>query len=404
MTIDDLTEDQKKAFENIKTWVNDFGIESETYYTLSGKAGSGKTVLVNFIIQYFKNELKLDVVATATTNKAVKVLKEKIHNFYNFKTIHSLLNIKPVRQGSKEVFKPVDWNKSDITQYDVVIIDEASMISEELLEIIKAQTSTSEMKVLFVGDSAQLQPINEDTSKCFAYDGSQLNEIVRYGDIIANVADKVRNVNLDNVSFNDILHPPTIRNINVQEALEEFQAFKEDLNNIRLLCWTNARVHYWNKVLRTAHYGYEPKKPFIKGDTVLANDACEAHGRIVMMNKEEGVITGVDDQGEYYILEIKKEMGGTCYVNVIKDEFKTKLKKTLQEHAESKQWRKFWSLKKFYHDIRHCYAMTIHSSQGSTFKKVILHKNDIDKNRDPKNRNQLVYVGITRAEENVFLL
>ena len=61
-------------------------------------------------------------------------------------------------------------------------------------------------------------------------------------------------------------------------------------------------------------------------------------------------------------------------------------------------------MKKAYHDIRHCYALTVHKSQGSGFGTVVLDWENIQQNRDLQNRNQLLYVAMTRAEKQVKIL
>lgn len=409
----ELTDDQQNAFDDIKEWIDN---SSEDFYTLSGFAGTGKTVLIDYITDYAtegKNfDDKLNVIVTATTNKAVKVLRQKVDH-HNFSTIHSLLNIKPKKKGRYEIFEPINYNKSDITQYDLVIIDECSMISEKLLEIIENQILQGFTKVLFVGDPAQLQPVNETVSKCFEYSSSKLSKIVRHGDDIAQKS-KVLRSTTDPIDLYSLVDEPSLIRVTVDDLKKYFQGFRDHPDDYRMLCWRNDQVDMWNFKLRVFDYGYIPKEDFNVGDIVIANTPCEVANSIVMLNSEEGEVLeveeAVDDLGlSYYQLKVQRNFNNPVYLNVINKKYEGKLNKYLNNLADEakknkKLWRQFWATKKFYHDIKHCYAMTTHKSQGSGFKNVILDVEDYNMNRDIEERNQLAYVGVTRAQERVCLL
>jgi exodeoxyribonuclease-5 len=64
-----------------------------------------------------------------------------------------------------------------LNYYDLIIIDECSMLNDKLLEYIEQISNT---KILFVGDSSQLKPVNqENVSKCFSFSKSALSTIMR---------------------------------------------------------------------------------------------------------------------------------------------------------------------------------------------------------------------------------
>ena len=410
-----LTDDQQQAFDEIIDWLYN---SDEQFKTLKGYAGTGKTTLLNEIVREAKSykgnkRPSLSVIVTATTNKAVKVLRERVV-FDNFSTIHSLLNIKPVKKGKKEIFQPIKFvasGKKNIRYYDLVIIDECSMISsidgsndkeKSLLTIIKEETEDSSVKILFCGDEAQLQPINETVSQCFDYNPSVLTKIVRHGDTIANQSKLVRNT-IDYVPIDSLIAEPDIVETDVGEIIRNFKSFRMNPDRFRMLCWTNNSVKLWNAKLRIADYGYKPDAPYMKGDILMANEPCEDEGYIIMNNSEEGVVTEVQDVGDSYIVSLEKIEGGYATVRILKEKHKKTVKENLEELAEKTRWPEFWSLKKKYHDVRHCYALTIHKSQGSTFENVIIDRKDVCLNNDDQNRNQLIYVGMTRASNKVYL-
>lgn len=393
-----LTDDQEFAFEEIKKWLSN---KDQRFKTLSGFAGTGKTTLLSFIVKYaYRN--KIETVVTATTNKAVKVLREKIFHQYIF-TIHAMLNIKPKRIGDVETFEPLKEKKYKIEKFQFVIIDECSMINTALMNIIK-QEIPSNIKVLFCGDDAQLRPINEDKSSCFSYSPVSLTKIVRHGDTIANKSVYVRNVNTY-VPFNRLLAPPTISQIKLKEIKQLFKNFHDNIDSVRVLAYTNAQVQWWNNYLRNVHYGKEMTEEFVEGDIVMANEVCtDNDDNIIMANSDEGIVEKVIKNHNHYMLKIKLlNSEDTVFVNVLYKTHVGEYNKMLKEFAEEKNWREYWGLKKSFHDIRHCYALTTHKSQGSTFENVILDSRNLDLNQDIQERNQLIYVAMTRASEKVFI-
>lgn len=394
-----LTRGQQKALEEVIIWFEED--KDEQFKTLMGFSGSGKSVTLDYITQALKSRNN-NIVITATTNKAVKVLIERI-NHSQFMTIHSLLNIKPKRKRDKEIFEPVKYNKKDISAFDLIIIDECSMISKKLMKIIKKELKEYPfIKVLFCGDPAQLEPVNEEISKTFSYTlDTKLTQVVRHGDIISNTAKVLRN-SKKLIEPKSLIHEPIISYIERDYLLEIFKTFRENPNNIRMLCWTNEQVKKWNFILRESDYGYSPEKPFMVGDIVMANDTCLNRDDIIMNNSEEGVIANIREHDKYYWMEIRKELGGFAYCHVLKKEYENDYDEELKAYAKDKNWSSFWALKKFYHDIRHCYSLTCHKSQGSTFTNVAIDIENLYLNRNIQNRNQLLYVAMTRATDNIW--
>ncbi len=77
---------QQQAVESIEKWFNE---DDQTYF-LAGYAGTGKTTLVNYVIDKLK--IKLSEVAFACyTGKAALVVTQKAQGKYKASTIHSLI-------------------------------------------------------------------------------------------------------------------------------------------------------------------------------------------------------------------------------------------------------------------------------------------------------------------------
>lgn len=409
-----LTDDQKKALQEIKDWLSKdpmfmivAGDEDQAensdkarFKVLQGFAGTGKTTLLNYIVAEAKKE-GMRIIVTATTNKAVKVLVDRV-DAPDYATIHSVLRIRPKEYGEKEVFEPDrSIDRPPLASYDLVIVDECSMISQQLLQIIRDE-NPGHVKVLFCGDPAQLQPINETISHCFSYSPSTLKEVVRHGSAIANKATLVRQEDR-NIDHKELLDGDHISVIKTSDIYPLFESFRLNPDRIRMLSWTNKRVHHWNDRLRMADYGRR-MPPFTTGDIIMANKPCIMKEEIVLMNSEEGVVQNVHEEETHYVLSVLPNgKDKPVSVRVLKKEYEHELNTTLRDLAIKKDWRRFWKLKRTYHDIRHCYAMTVHKSQGSTFDSVIIDWNDVYQNTDDVNRNQLVYVGMTRAAKRVYI-
>lgn len=396
-----LTTDQQTALDNIKTWIDD--PDSPPYKTLMGYAGTGKTTLLDYVVQYASRKAKLKTTVTAPTNKAVKVLREKVEH-HEFSTIHAALSIRPKRIGTKEVFEPAQYGDMPITSFEFVVIDEASMVSIDLLRIIEDKRNAN-TKVLFCGDPAQLQPVNETVSQCFNFNPETLHEVVRHGDVIANKAALVRNPKAY-VSISELLSPPDIIHVQRQGTLDLFKNWRSNPDHARLLCWTNAAAIAWNKILRNHDWGRVIEEPFVEGDIVIANEPCLGMGKgnsklILMMNSEEGEVLEVKEQFDGHELKVRREDGKIVLLRVVSAKYAETVNEMLEDYASRKYWRQFWELKEQFHDVRLAYAMTVHKSQGSTFQNVVVDFKDISSNYDRANKNQLLYVAMTRAAQTV---
>ena len=155
-----FNDEQVEGLRKISVWLRG----TETFFTLAGYAGSGKTTIIKKILDtYFRR-----VAVSAPTHKAKKV----ISNITNREgvTLHSLLGLRP--DLDLDDFNPNDPQFSPIvppkiSDFDWVIIDEASMINSDLFELVKKTVKGMGTKVLFMGDPAQIPPIGEKESVVF---------------------------------------------------------------------------------------------------------------------------------------------------------------------------------------------------------------------------------------------
>ena len=154
-----LTEDQERAKNLIAEWyVNTY----DQVFVLSGYAGTGKTFLIDYIVrEVLRLKIGEEAVFVSPTGKAAVNL---VKNGTLAGTVHSLIYIR-----DEDDFD-VDENGEIIEREDIkfikrekidenirlIIIDEASMINEEVLRDLLSFN----VKCLFSGDGAQLPPVS----------------------------------------------------------------------------------------------------------------------------------------------------------------------------------------------------------------------------------------------------
>jgi ATP-dependent exoDNAse (exonuclease V) alpha subunit len=156
---------------------------NDSIFILKGYAGTGKTTLLKYFINYCRSE-KLRVGLMASTGRAAAVLRNKTKS--DASTVHSLIykfdQVKETDdkawENSEASFGQLYLNFTpcsilDDELKDVYIVDEASMISgftNDSLDMTKFGTGNllqdfltvvGNSKIIFVGDPCQLPPVDE---------------------------------------------------------------------------------------------------------------------------------------------------------------------------------------------------------------------------------------------------
>lgn len=177
----DLSKQQNLAFEDVLEWFNE--PNADPYYALAGYAGTGKTTMAYHLYQAL-SDLGKRVFFAAYTGKAAHVLQTK---GCPATTIHYLIYqfAGEDANGDPMFIDNIDF---DINSADLIIVDEYSMLNREIVNDLLKR----EIKVLFLGDTAQLPPIEGD---CPIVHDFQLTEIHRqaWESPILRAATRVRN-------------------------------------------------------------------------------------------------------------------------------------------------------------------------------------------------------------------
>lgn len=428
-----LNEDQSFALAEIFT-----AIRPGDFHLLTGYAGSGKTTLVQHLAKIL-NERRVDVVLTAPTHKAVSVLARKLREVdvnVECLTIHALLQLTPKPVGDRMVFERK--KRAQPVTADVVVIDECSMVPADMMRHIRRHLPVS--FVLFVGDPAQLPPVGEIASESFAIKSrSHLDTIVRQAadNPILSAAHIVRESQGHAMDWSWCVSSkappmgvfiPRDPDFWMRKGFTSPE-FSEDPDTFRYLCWTNDRVASVNRKVRHWIYGEEPPTPFMPGERALARAPVflgDEKTPAISTNEEMTVLSIKPSKFRHRLKELEgaggwigefpcwligalKDDGSKVSFNIPRDErsYQKVLHRIKDEAGDARdRWGEFHALKQMIGQLQNIYAMTVHTSQGSTFRNVFVDVPDI-KRRVSSNMleaQQLFYVVLTRASHALVLI
>ena len=275
----ELNDQQKTALQKLDDFAND---KSKTVITLSGYAGTGKTSLMEMVAK--KLGRRYNVVFSATTHQAAGVLKSKVGRYgFETKTVNSLFGIAVSTdlEGTKyDASKKVRNLGDDKLHYgDIVIIDEASMLSDENYNDVVSIAKMKNAKVIFVGDKAQLAPVGQtEVSKVFRDSNGEvveLTKVERTGDnAILSEATAIRNgqnftyESAFNAQGQGVAYVTPQSTDVISSIIETFTpGLKTNPNYLRILAFTNASVANYNSKVRQS-LGYNGLAPQV-GEPML---------------------------------------------------------------------------------------------------------------------------------------
>ena len=441
-----LTADQIIAKDTIVNLIlDDIKCNDDYFITLEGFAGTGKTTVINDIIKDLKFKKKIAV--SAPTHKA----KEKIGEItkQNAETIQSLLGLRPNTDlegfnPNKLVFEAKAEEK--IQNYDVIFIDEASILNKAATRLIEEKALQHKVRIIYIGDRYQLPPVGEKLSKVFL-----LKHLIKL-DTIVRQSDSNPNQKIIELARNDVRDGtdkliPYLRAIQADmNGLEGYKLltkeqyypallekyydseYQQNPDLVKTLCWTNKAVFAINQ--------------YIRANLIQSKDLI-AVGDILMgykpMSKELDVppfyIPIIKNSVDYIVTEVEIIERGVAgrllkgYKVTVKDgkipmfilhrdsysEFVLEYNTRLDKAKTFRQWKQFYEFKDQVaclepmfddfgnfvcdKDIDYGYAITVHKSQGSTYKTVGITLTDLLKNKTPEDRRKLMYVAISRTSE-----
>ena len=355
----ELTSDQDMVLDLI----GNFLLSTRDIFGLYGYAGTGKTTMITQIVSnLIKNSYYKKIAIVAPTNKALSVLKAKFSTeikkiidklnlqiddtsfdlileslkskeiILDFITIHKLLHLKVDYDDSGDIIY-VNNKKTLINEYEIIIIDESSMITITMIDLlVNASREINQTKIIFAGDPAQLPPINEKISAIFLKNYDELT-FHKFKDIINR--DKTKNYdiytktvmenklknryeifieslkNIESYVLKEVVRSkkknivktclsirhwidercelPAFEKFNGKKGVQFYnyqgqnklneewfkmalEDFKNSINNNIILTWTNVQSNDYNMAIRTLLYNKKNLKRFEVGDILILND------------------------------------------------------------------------------------------------------------------------------------
>ena len=418
-----LTAEQIAALDAL----NDFVHSTEKLYLLTGYAGTGKTTLLQIFVQGLREQGDdRTIVLSAFSNKATKVLARMADQWQleiDAMTCCKLLGLRPVvnEDTGNQEFQLDRQQGSQVDRYRLIIVDECSMVNEELWRLLVNAVSNlyGSTQILFVGDSAQLPPVNESESACFReiLHKSELTEVVRYGGAIGVIAEDIRrnlerdrfprfqsDVNDDQTEGCFVLPRPAWERLMLRAFTSD--AYQINPDQVRALAYTNRRVMQLNQKIRRAIYGPTALR-FVPGERLIALNPCLDDEAIILPTSAECEVLEArrsrDGEWPIWLLSVQTEDEDFRTLRVLHESGESELKLKLDLLAREKRWMEFWDFKQHFHEVDYAYSLTIHKSQGSTFQDVFVDLPSMNANRNIIERNQLCYVAFTRAAKRLFI-
>ena len=428
VSVQQLTITQQKALDKLKSFVE----SDESFFRLSGYAGSGKSFLICHLMEWL-SDCEFTLVAAAPTNKAAKNLKQVALTTgidIDVKTVAQLLGQQPEinEETGQEEFTAN--NDAQFDDYDVIIIDEFSMINRSNFDaIVDAVAMTIDTKVIFVGDSAQLPPVKESSpivaTSEYIDSTATLDEIVRYEGEIAVVAEKIRTQD----KYNKVLYPfqtsedGTIVTQPRQEWLETVteyfccKSYKANPDYARLLVWKNKTAASANKFVRSRMWGKDAPT-YVPGDRLIAlkplfrprpGQKGKNKWGVLINNSEECTVVELPlpkqltfDKEIYTCLSVPVTTDGKTPFNlsILTIESQQFRSEKLKHYVEKKQWNQYFDLSRMFDDVTYAYALTVHKAQGSGIDHVFLDTEDM---RYCPDLQKMLYTALTRTKVKAFI-
>lgn len=427
----ELNNQQQQAKTLILDFIGDN--QDDNFFLLSGYAGTGKSTTITDIIATYQQQQYSWIAMCAPTHKATQVLRRKgnergSHNI-DYSTIHQLLGLTAEidYNTGEQVFTQVGNN--NLKKYDLVVIDECSMIDSELWGIIQSEVYTHDKKVVLLGDKAQLPPINDPISPIFSESipHFELTEVMRTNNLNP-LADIINDCRLHKLCDNSVFSSDMTQGAWLIEdkkawlntLLRSFKSpqYKNNPDYAKAIAWTNRAVNYINNFCRDELLDY-PDCPFIEGERLVANDHIHDYrdtSEILCHNSSEFTILKVkpklDEPIPHYWMRAEDDDGNKFPILVVADnnKFTQQLKSlaqvahsTLDQKRRKDAWKNYWDFKHQFANVNYTYAITSHKSQGSTYDNAFVAQTNIMSNPKRSEAFQSLYVAYSRASQRLFI-
>jgi exodeoxyribonuclease-5 len=304
-----LTPSQQQALDHLLA-----AVKAKASTALHGPGGTGKTFLTGVLLQRLVSQGKA-VTCSAPTHKAVGVLRSKVPEGVTCCTVASLLGLRPVQRGRWIQFV-ADFKQAEkrgqLQGVDVLVVDEASMLSEQLGSELTKLAATTNTTVICVGDASQLPPVDpppepgeegeeeDDAARgvmaqaFLAPPGgvARLTEVVRHQGPVLELATAIRECNTtaelaavwprkgsaDDQSKVVMYDWPSQWLHSAKQVLLD-DRWPAQPDTARIVCWSNKAVDRLTQEIRTAKLGAAAERGWQVGEIIANGDAIPQAGK-----------------------------------------------------------------------------------------------------------------------------
>jgi energy-coupling factor transporter ATP-binding protein EcfA2 len=429
----EYTSGQIKALTDVGAMIAD---KQQGYYLLAGYAGTGKTTIAENIAR-FSQEKGYEVLVIAPTNKAAKVLSDKLKGSgvrsVSPDTIH-----KTIYGAPDEVTG--EWIPQEPVNNKVIIVDESSMINEDLMKDLVNFVNDRGNIVIFMGDGFQLEQIGTDAG-LFAslkdpavfkrkYDvdingGVMLTEVRRQtldSEIlkIATIARLDNKIYVPAVSTSDF---QVVSNMNTfQNQFAQSMSKNEDA--VAVVATNNERI-LMNQIARRAKFGNITEK-LVPNETIISVANSESYRNSESFNVDkiefsksinvtmkinnrdvtyEMIASGIiDEKGKYRTLLLIPGLDRPSMYHgeiLMASRTNSDLRQFLNSEGLIRSTKEKVILDAKLIIGTYGYAITGHKSQGSQWDKVFVNQNYT---APTWNAARWYYTAITRAANDVVVM
>lgn len=387
-----LTDEQKVVLRAILQW---YVTREKPFITLGGFAGTGKTTITALLRKIIHDKKpSFSVAFCAYTGKASRVLANKLVEEGiqlpqdSVSTIHGLI----YQTQTDKDGRIVGWHKKPTMKYDLIIVDEASMLNYQLWQDLLSFG----IPILAVGDHGQLPPV-EGSFNLMNNPELRLERIHRQAadNPIIQLSMEVRNtgkIQVGKFGAGVIKYDradPLIFEI-IQTQLQQLD------DDTLLLTGSNKTRIQLNKEVRQLQMR-ETEEPEVGDKVICVKNNWEKHIYNGMVGTIRHIKNGFAEDGEslWYEVEIEMNDQNMLYIGKIwKGQFNAL--STLKDIPKLPN-------KETIDLFDFGYALTVHKAQGSQAKKVIVFEERFQK-MDEEMWRRWLYTAITRAENELYII
>jgi ATP-dependent exoDNAse (exonuclease V) alpha subunit len=356
---------------------------------LTGGAGVGKTTLTNEIIKSYEADAKKVAKLASTGMAATLIGGQTLHSFFDLGICDSIEDLE--NKGKFELKKKI---KKLISSMQLIVIDEISMVSRELFEMIQLRLKQAEFtgSFLVVGDFLQLPPVVRGSKEMFfAFESEAWKEMEFEKEELTHI------YRTDDIHFIELLNHVRFGYVDedIHNQLNAYiKPLPEDLSQFTFLFGKNNSAQRHN----TTQLAFIEDELFIKEAQIIKHISSTKEKEIDRFmndaridknlelkvgapvlftrnswnyfNGERGEVVKIDSEFIY----VKKSDAKVVKLETVVQS-KTHWKEKVVEGKKELVEESLFSI--YQYPIKLAFAITIHKSQGMSIADLIIETNEI---------------------------